>query len=226
MSEHLNELLSAYVDDDVTAIERMKVDAHHAQCEQCSADLEGVRRVVRRAGSLDDLPPSKDLWAGIAERIGDGSTRDVVPLEPRRRRIAFTVPQLAAAAVVLVTLSSGAATLLERRGQAPSDAQATAPDSIINQRAKFGSPEVQITSGYDAAIRDLQQMLSAKRGRLDTGTVRVVEQSLAVIDAAIRQARTALANDPNNPYLSNHLQRALDRKLDVLRHAAKLPVVS
>jgi hypothetical protein len=87
-------------------------------------------------------------------------------------------------------------------------------------------PEALISAGYDAPIRDLQQTLQQRRGQLDTATVRVIEQSLTVIDAAIRQAKSALAKDPNNPYLNGHLQRALDRKLDLLRQAATLPVVS
>jgi len=47
-----------------------------------------------------------------------------------------------------------------------------------------------------------------------------------VIDQAIGQARAALARDPNNTYLNGHLQRSLDRKLDLLRQAATLPVES
>jgi anti-sigma factor RsiW len=231
MSEHLNELLSSYVDDDVSALERMRVESHVAQCEQCRADLEGLRRVVRRAATLDDRPPQRDLWAGIAERIGEADTSNVVPFaaEPRaagvrRRRFAFTVPQLAAAAAVLVALSSGGAALFfhNNAGAPATDGSANrAPGIPVN-----ASAEVQITASYDAPIRELQLSLAQRRGQLDTSTVRVIEQSLTVIDAAIRQARAALAKDPNDPYLNGHLQRAFDRKLDLLRQAATLPVVS
>src|SRR5260221_6681824 len=135
MSEHLNELLSSYVDDDVTALERMRVESHLAQCEQCRADLEGLRRVVRRAGTLDDRPPQNDLWAGIESRLHTADTSDVVPFASRRRRFAFTMPQLAAAAAVLVALSAGGASLLMRPPAAPTTpgatragARATPPD--------------------------------------------------------------------------------------------------
>jgi len=224
MSEHLNQLLSSYVDEDVSAVERMRIEAHLAQCEQCRADVEGLRRVVRRAATLDDRPPQRDLWAGIAERIGSPDTSDVVPFAPRRRRFAFTVPQLAAAAAVLVALSAGGAGLLMRSGADSTTASAT--DRGGNAVLVNATPEAQISAGYDAPIRELQQTLQQRRGQLDTATVRVIEQSLSVIDAAIRQARAALAKDPNNTYLNGHLQRALDRKLDLLRQAATLPVVS
>ncbi|MFI5207083.1 MAG: zf-HC2 domain-containing protein [Gemmatimonadales bacterium] len=225
MSEHLNELLSSYVDDDVSAVERMRIESHLAQCEQCRADVEGLRRVVRRAATLDDRPPQRDLWAGIQGRIGDADTSVVVPFSPRRRRFAFTVPQLAAAAAVLVALSAGGASLLMRSG-ADSTAIASTTDRGGNAVLVNATPEAQISAGYDAPIRELQQALQQRRGQLDTATVRVIEQSLTVIDAAIRQARAALAKDPNNTYLNGHLQRALDRKLDLLRQAATLPVVS
>jgi anti-sigma factor RsiW len=221
MSEHLNELLSQYLDDEVTTLERMRVEGHLAQCAQCRADLEGLRVVVRRAGSLDDRPPERDLWAGIAERIGSADSSDVVPFARRGRgRFTFTWVQLAAAASVLIALSAGTATLLVHR-PAVQSASGASSGGVRN-----GSPEAQLMAGYDAPIRELQQALDLRRGRLDTVTVRVIQQSLQVIDLAIRQAKDALARDPNNPYLNGHLQRALDRKLDVLRQAATLPVVS
>src|SRR5882672_7250880 len=221
MSEHLNELLSSYVDDDVNALERMKVEAHLAGCAECRAAVDDLRQMVRRAAALDDRPPSRDLWPAIAARIASPAA-DVVPLAPRRRRFAFTVPQLAAAAVVLVGLSAGSASLLMRGATQ----QATPQDVGAVVVPVNAPPEVQISAAYDFAIRDLQRTLDLKRSRLDTATVRVLEQSLQVIDLAIRQAREALAKDPNNPYLSNHFQRALDRKLDLLRQATTLTVAS
>jgi len=220
MSEHLDVELSAYLDEELDAAARGRVEAHLAACAECRATLEDLQHLVRRAHTLDDRPPARDLWTGIASRIASPDTSDVVPLEPRRRRFAFTMPQLAAAAVALMVMSTGATALLTRHspGAAPSDtAVAVRPAAL---------PAQGMVASYDAAIRDLQQALDARRSQLDTGTVRVIEQSLAVIDMAIAQARSALARDPNNPYLNSHLQRAFDRKLDLLRQVAALPVAS
>jgi RES domain-containing protein len=71
---------------------------------------------------------------------------------------------------------------------------------------------------YDAAIAELEQALAARRSSLDTSTVRVVEQNLAVIDRAIAEARRALAADPTDPYLHDHLASTMRRKMDLLRH--------
>jgi hypothetical protein len=52
--------------------------------------------------------------------------------------------------------------------------------------------------------------------------VRVVRQSLAVIDKAIDQARRALAADPGNAYLNLHLASTMRRKVELLRRANEL----
>jgi hypothetical protein len=75
-------------------------------------------------------------------------------------------------------------------------------------------------------IRELERLVAERRGTLDTSTVRTIERSLALIDAAIAQARAALERDPDNTYLNGHLRRTLDRKLDVLRQAALLTAAS
>jgi len=248
MTVHLDDRLSAYLDGDLTADERAAVEAHLAQCEPCRVTLDDLKRLVRRASALDDTPPARDLWPGIAARIQElAAEPDVIPLAPRRRRFSFSVPQLAAAAVALMALSGGVATLAVRGGTTARLASGpalivdsaggrTSPDS---PRLPIGSgaldvgrragPAVPVSAGeravvsYDTAITELQNVLASRRGELDTSTARVLEQSLHVIDQAIAQARAALARDPNNPYLNGHLQQALDRKLSVLRQAVLLP---
>jgi anti-sigma factor RsiW len=223
MSEHLNEALSTYLDGELDEAARAAAESHLAACAECRVSLEGLRGLVRRAHALDDRPPERDLWARIAERIGEPGAADVVPLEPRRRRFIFSVPQLAAAAVALMAVSGGTGVLLTRGGAGrPGAATSASPVRVTT----VALPGQRALDSYDAAIGALQQTLTARRGQLDTSTVRVIEQSLQVIDLAIAQARAALTQDPNNQYLNSHLQRALDRKLDVLRRAATLPVVS
>jgi negative regulator of sigma E activity len=222
MMAHLDAHLSAYLDGELAGEELARAEAHLASCAECRAELDGLRRVVRRAGSLDDRPPERDLWAGIARQIATPDSGDVIPFAPRTRRFAFTMPQLAAAAVALMAVSAGAVTLLQPRPLAIPVGTAPGPVAVT----RIGNPGDATVASYDSVITDMEQLLATHRGRLDTATVRVVEESLREIDAAIRQARTALAKDPNNRYLNSHLQRSLDRKLGLLRTAATLPVES
>jgi anti-sigma factor RsiW len=223
MSDHPGERLSAYLDGELAGEELREIEAHVVACAECRAALDDLKRLTRRAASLDDRPPERDLWAGIAARLAAGSVPGVLPLHPHRRRVAFSLPQLAAAGIGLVLLSSSAAVLLTRGGRTPpASLEAGTPMSA----ATAGFASAKGIASYDAAIRDLQATLAARRSSLDTATVRAVEQSLAVIDRAIRQAEAALAQDPNNMYLNNHLARALDRKLEVLRRVTTMATES
>ena len=75
---------------------------------------------------------------------------------------------------------------------------------------------------YDRTVAELRGALDESRrsGRLDSATVRVLERSLATIDTAIAQASRALALDPGNLYLNQHLAETMRRKLDLLRQAS------
>ncbi len=223
MTAHLDLELSAYLDEELDAAERTRVEAHLAGCEACRAALEDIRRLVRRAGTLDDRAPERDLWPAIASRITSASTADVIPLAPRRHRVSFSLPQLAAAALALMAVSSGLAVVAVRGGPAPATTAAPAEAGV---RPVAMLPEQAGLASYDTAIADLQHALDVRRDELDTATVRVIEQSLQAIDGAIVQARAALARDPDNPYLNGHLTRSLGRKLEFLRQVATLTVES
>ena len=52
--------------------------------------------------------------------------------------------------------------------------------------------------------------------------MKVLEASLADIDRAIAEARRALARDPANVYLNDHLAESMRLKLELLRTATAL----
>jgi anti-sigma factor RsiW len=229
MSDQWTNRLSEYLDEELPAGERVALESHLQSCGECSAILSDLRRVVGRAQRLHERPPSRDLWPGIASRIGaSAGTEKIVDLATRRtgpRRWSLSLPQLAAAAIALMTLSGGAVWLL-RTPAVPSSTSApivTAPGGtpVLTASAKPSASE-----SYAAAVADLEQVLASGRGQLDSTTIRVIEQNLAAIDLAIAQARRALAADPANLYLNTHLAETMRRKLDLLRQAAALVPVS
>ena len=77
-------------------------------------------------------------------------------------------------------------------------------------------------ASWSKAVEDLRGALEQGRGQLDPKTVETLERSLATIDRAIAEAREALKADPANPYLNNHLQDTMRRKLELMRQAAAL----
>jgi anti-sigma factor RsiW len=239
--EEWTDQLSDYLDDELGGAEREAVEQHLRACADCRAVLNDLKRVVAQAQTIPPRPPQADLWAGIAERITEfPPASTVVPFAGRPgRRVAFTLPQLAAAAVVLVAVSAGVAWQIAdrsaRAGNAgtvaavsvePPDhardtsvvAQAPATDTAGGSIVQIGYADAQ----YDAAVADLEKALKEGRGRLDTSTIAIVQRNLEIIDQAIAQAREALAADPANSYLSGHLVEARRRKLDLLRRATAL----
>ena len=212
--------LSEYLDGELPAEERTALESHLQHCVTCGAALADLERIVRRAGALDDRPLERDLWPGIAAHIGIPAAVSKVTetrLAGRTpRRWAFSLPQLAAAGIALMALSGG---VKQPRGTAMVLTHQPAPPVVVPVTAGSSSPAAR---SYDVAVAELQQVLAQNRGRLDTTTVRVIEQNLATIDRAIAQAQRALAVDSANIYLNSHLAETMRRKLELLRQAAAL----
>ena len=76
---------------------------------------------------------------------------------------------------------------------------------------------------YDREIADLRDVLAQRRNDLDPSTVAILEHSLTTIDVAIQEARTALVTDPASKFLKDQLDKALEKKLGLLRTVALLP---
>jgi len=242
LHEEWTDKLSDYLDDELTSSERADVEAHLKGCRECAEVLNDLKRVVARAqaAAAGGRPPQTDLWPGVSGRI----ERLRQP-----RRFAFTVSQLAAAAVLLAAVS-GALVWRVATGGLGGRSYATAsatPDALRNdttagnartsgqdaQAFRTAEPDDARTTPrvepaaladvqYDAAVSDLEQALKRGRGKLDASTIAIVEHNLEIIDHAIGQARDALAADPGNSYLSSHLSEARRRKLDLLRRATAL----
>lgn len=208
MIHPLPDEFSDYLDGELPAERAARLERHVAGCAECATLLDELRRVLARAQALDDQPPRRDLWPGVAAAIGTGPGRP--------RDVVLPVPLLLAAALALVVLSGGSVLLWTRsRPPAPAIAAQVADPAVS---AAGAGPD----RGYAGAVRALEAELASGRGRLDTLTVRVLEEKLALIDRAIGEAERALATDPANGYLAGHLTQTRLRKLDLLRRAAAL----
>jgi hypothetical protein len=211
--------LSEYIDGTLSAADRQAVERHLVDCAECRVVLGDLRTVVAEASALTDTPPTSDLWQGIAGRIsagGDGIYHLPTVRGRHSRRISLTIPQLIAAGIALVILSGAVGRFLV--SSPPGDAPTLpGPDIPVLQAAASGS---QVAVGQ--ALMDLQQILEAGRGELDSTTIQILEINLAIIDRAIDQAQHAIAADPANGYLQDHLATTMRQKLALMRQAADL----
>jgi Putative zinc-finger len=260
--EEWTDKLSEFLDGELSAGEHRAVEIHLRGCASCSAVLEDLKRVVARAQQAGAAarPPRADLWDDIAARIDAGGAQafaersedgDSAPLSReersregfalRSRRIALTLPQLAAAAALVAAVSGGMVWTLAGRPDGLRDGTTASKSSDVPNATAIAQPSsaapgdaappdaadriVPVSMAdaqYDAAVSDLEGALKQGRGRLDAATIAIVEHNLQIIDQAIDQARQALTADPANTYLTGHLVEARRRKLDLLRRAAAL----
>ena len=224
--------LSDYIDEELAPDERAALEAHLATCRECSATVDELRDVVARAGALLPRPPEADLWPGIAPRLERTGT--VMPFQPldslalardrprtAGRRFSFTMPQLVAAGLALMVMSGGGVWVLQHGGRA-TDAPAVVASEAVSPADGNLVPAALADPRYDAAIADLEQALRAGHADLDPGTIKIIEANLDAIDKAIDQSRRALAADPANVYLNNHLADSRQRKLALLRRATAM----
>lgn len=220
MSEHCQtELLSDYLDDELDGAVRGALEHHLERCASCASVLADLRNVTRQAGALVDRSPPRDLWPGIASRIG-ASPSPVSIRSSKARRISFSVPQLLAAGLAALVIG-GSATAIGG-GMFASPSEAPGSEAPVGDAVPASFATLAVETPYDRAIEELTAILQRDRGRLHPRTVRALEENLAVIDGAIERAREALLQDPESDYFRDHLDRTVRQKLDLLRRASNI----
>jgi anti-sigma factor RsiW len=220
--------LSDYLSGELPEVERLAVEAHLSTCADCAAALRDLARIVDEADELGEIEPPRDLWPDIFAAIRTQPQDDpqVIPLPGARPRASTDVPgrievsrqALIAASVVLVAISASA-TWWAGRTTAPiaESVPGVVPNGAISPAGVAAPPEAM--AGELAVLEDV---LATARGVLDPNTVRVLERNLGVIEQAIADSREALAQDPGNAFLVQHLERMYRRKLVYLQDAVRL----
>jgi len=245
--------LSGFLERDVPESVRATLEAHALSCNDCGPLLADLRKLRLDAANMPELAPSRDLWAGIAERIEtpvvEIGTRNADRGTPVRR--SWVASGLAAAALVGITATTTYVLTKKSNGTAvapaatapaaavatvatltspvvanrPTSQQASAPTSqpVNKPAAVLASNKPTAQQTYDLEIGRLRKIVDRRRGDLDSVTVAVLEKNLRIIDNAIAQCRVALRKDPASSYLNESLNDALDNKVQLLRTAAGLP---
>lgn len=146
--------LAEYWDGDLPATSRLACDMHASNCADCERLLSDVASLRDQAAALPPFQPSRDLWAGIAERID----ARVLPFETPRA-VAFAAPRRAwrhpsVAAAALVLFTAGVTHMWTRRSfERPLVVAAASPTTVAPlaatsepQQIADPSPDVVATS--------------------------------------------------------------------------------
>ncbi|HYV51582.1 MAG TPA: zf-HC2 domain-containing protein [Dongiaceae bacterium] len=223
--------LDAYVSGELDTTARESLLLHLKGCTSCREEADTLARIVNDAGALPrSLEPPSHLWWRIAEALREGPQAE--PRVPRVRtpssRFRFA---LAAAALVAVF---GVAVLIAPRGHdATTGTTANAPGSenqpdvvVISDNAK---PQ---PSDWARLIWTLEEESLSAEKAVFTGLAgidaealaraSVVEPALDALDIAINETVDAMRLEPQNPGLARALTGYYERKLELLRVAARL----
>jgi anti-sigma factor RsiW len=223
--------LSDYLSGDLPEAEKLAVEAHLSECDDCNTALRDLARIVDEADELGEIEPPRDLWPDIAAAIHSQSPLgeedpQVIPLPGSRRRVSAALPErievsrrgLIAASVVLVALS---ATTTWWAGL-PSEPVAENPAGMAASGAVSPAAGGAPPEGMAGELAILEDVMASATSVLDPNTVRVLERNLGVIEQAIADSREALLQDPGNAFLVQHLERMYRRKLVYLQDAVRL----
>jgi len=155
---HPRELLSAYLDGELTETERTGVGAHVAGCSFCGALLDDFRAMAATATREEAPPVPADLRSRIRLKIGTGG---VARTPPSRHRLEYYRLGLAAAAGIVLAIGLWA-TRWEYVPPPTSPIEGSAaPDAIAEsdrakaEREPLAQPGAPAESGDDASLRAL-----------------------------------------------------------------------
>jgi hypothetical protein len=210
--ERLNDWVDGLLDD----ADARTMAAHVDECPACAKTAADLRALLDLAGRLPaSIDPPEGTWDAIAARTVDlGRTRRAVLHDLRA--------PLAAAAIVLVALGAGASALL-LRAPAPSEpAVAVVDDDMAEASAATVATLVAAEDTYQRAFDRLLVEFRANRAELDSATVRVVEENIAIIDTALANARAALVADPANRALPLLITETHLKRIKLVERALRL----
>lgn len=190
------ELVERYHTGHLPRLESEAVEQHLLACDACRADFRFQKTLKSAVADLPrEIAPPDRVWQGIATRISSGS---VAPAWWQRRST------LAAAAIVLMTLTSAITASLVRRTE-------------VTGSGKFTVTE----AAYQSAAQELAETLELRRAEMSPAALAVVEHNLRIIDEAIRETQAALSEDPRNEQVAELLWASWEKKIDLLKRAAQ-----
>jgi hypothetical protein len=230
------ERLSELADGALPGAERDAVERHLAGCAACRADADALRGVLALAGAVPRaVEPPPEVWAGVRARLAPR------PRAVRVRQLLWRrAPALAAAAVLLAVVSVGILASRASVGAVPDAAFRALRDSRVYAMVRRTRENVQrdvacATRIYCPRVdervlreRALARATAELKAAVDTAASLPPEaraslaRSLGVVDTAVAEARAALIRTPSDPAAVDALSAVQERRLELLRQAARL----
>lgn len=183
-------------------------------------DQEKLRDLLARTAQLSrEIEPPTGAWTAIRHGIES----------PQNTRAAYWQrPAFLLAAGLLLVASSSLVTALAIGGRSGSTVASREETTIGSLTAhNEGGPRslaefTAMENNYISSANRLSAMIESGQVELTPQTIAKLRESVRVIDAAILEARRALAEDPANRQLMEMLSTSYSQKVDLLERTAEM----
>jgi len=177
-----------------------------------SRNDESMRRLLAEAAELPrSIEPRRDLWPEIEARLGERRPAVAVAW----RRFAYQ----AVAAIFFMALGAVLALALRPAAESPKVGPGDVRAASLTGVSDFATVEAE----YLRAKDQLWLLALSRRDELSPVAMRVVERNLRIIEAAIRDLRGALADDPENSQIEGMLLAKHRQGIEILQRLTAPP---
>jgi len=201
-----DEKLQDLFDGVLEADEETSVARHLEDCDACAAAWDDLLALRAAAADLPaGIAPDEDLWSGIADRLdepvaGHDADDSILRPEPAQWFGLGRNGWLAAAAIAAFAILAG----LQLR------------DGPVS------GPYDDLASGYSVVREDCRNGLRNNDSIVPAETRTAVDESLGLIDQAIKETQNALDKVTSAPEQANRLVAGYHKKMDLLKRLAHL----
>ena len=202
------EQLNDYVDDALSAAERLELERHLAECDVCSNVEQEIRSLVRRAAELPDLPPARDLLPGIRQAARQDHARF------------HRWGALAASLLLVASAAIGALLIQQRTG--PSVARSPGAQGSTSSEDTAMAELRAAEKAFAQAAKVLLETLEARRGELPVEALAALEDNIALIDKSIDEVRASLRSDGDQAQSERALATLYQQKMQLLWKVSRL----
>ena len=213
----VSELLDDFLDGELSEHESSSIESHLSSCLPCRSSYNEFHELVQAAGRLPEkVEPARDLWPEITAKIEASQTKSVLRFPSPSASSRWL--QLAAAMALLVLglwIASSRGVDVTRRETLT---EHTGSLESLTEQAELAHSE----DGVMLARTDLLTTIERKRGIVDEQTLQQIEADMRVLETAIGQIRSALAEQPDNRKLRLALAARYQQEVRVLQRVSRV----
>ncbi len=214
--------LDDFIDDELSTATNAAVRAHLTACPECRSEAEGLHALLEKVRTLPArVPPSGDLWPGIAAAIAEQPVVRGGFGKPRPRFARPNWWQAMGVAAGLVLASTVLIGYLLQPVGPPASAPQPSAISLTTTAALAAFAESE--DDFVKARSELLSALEQREGSISPQTMVVVMDSMRILDESISGISAALEQNPGSARLVELLASAYQREIDLLQQATTLP---